>query len=141
MKVLFLDIDGVLIPYPIGKKRWDLNPALVGKLKKAVERLDAVIVISSAWRQYDFPKRILRSFALAGWKNPPIIGKTPYLNSRGEEILRWLIENPTTQSYIILDDTTFDLLPPLRNIIQTDSKVGITDKEILQMDEIWLEKQ
>ncbi|GEM_PF-6653999 len=140
MKIVFLDIDGVLIPYPIGRNRWNLNPILVGKLKRLVKKHKASIVLSAACRQYDFPRRIRRSFSEAGWKNPPIIGKTPRLDNRGEEILDWLSKNPAVGTYIIIDDTTFDLLPPLTNIIRTDSKIGISDEDVALIDEIWADK-
>lgn len=137
MKVLFLDIDGVLNTYPIGKKHWRLNPALVAKLKDSVEKHNAVIVLTSSWRQYDFPARTFKSLSDAGWSNPPIIGKTKRMDNRGEEILQWLSENPITNSYIVLDDELDSLVPPITNIVQSDRSIGITDKEIARMDEIW----
>lgn len=135
MKVVFLDIDGVLLPYPIGKEHWKLSPKLVAKLREFVESSGAFIVISSSWRQYDFPRRTAQSFAEAGWKNPPIIGKTSSMGNRGKEILKWLSENPV-ESYIILDDEISDLNPPLTNIVQPDRFIGITDKEISRMEKI-----
>ena len=109
MKILFLDIDGVLnsakfIQFSDWTKadRESINEKIFGKPDgdfgyyaadidvEALRRLrlvcschpDLKIVISSSWRQLMQYWEISKIFSYLGWKNPPIIGQTPNLDRR-----------------------------------------------------------
>lgn len=96
MKVIFLDIDGVLNSTTWAAKHgyggwmdrteeftrqnvlWD--PDCVERLRRIVEATAAKIVISSTWRENFNHQDFLRMFALYGWQ-PDIIGATSFKKS------------------------------------------------------------
>lgn len=101
MKVLFLDIDGVLnslewavdaghgFGCPPGyrnkcrKERLRWCPDMVRRLRRIVETTGASIVISSSWRGYGRTGSAVRKwramFNVYGWRNAPVLGETPDL--------------------------------------------------------------
>jgi hypothetical protein len=103
MKIVFLDIDGVLntrhtqnprnLPYIVDK-------TLVRRLKRLLARTKAKVVLSSTWR-YD-PAGLFS----ARRHGIPFIGCTPDLphRARGKEIYAWLEKHPRVTRYAILDD-------------------------------------
>lgn len=124
MKVIFLDIDGVLnslrscvalggYPFPGRSKErdWHLfDEVAVGLLRRAVRKTGAVCVLSSSWRLgMDVPE--LKD--LADRLGVPIIGKTRDTygsERRGPQIRDWLLSNPEVDRYAILDDDS-DMMP------------------------------
>lgn len=105
MRVIFLDIDGVLnVCY---QKRDDygqeFHPEFVENLRRIVEETGAHIVISSTWRMsgLDVMREMWTKRGLPG----EVIGITPVLRTRhrGDEIQEWLRLN-TVETYVILDD-------------------------------------
>jgi hypothetical protein len=123
MKIIFLDIDGVLnckktpnprkLPYIIDKK-------LLARFKKVLDRTGAKVVLSSTWR-FD-PIGVIA----AEYWDVPFIDVCPDLlkSSRRVEILRWLSRYPQTRRYAVLDDEDDELddLP----LFQPNSKTGLT---------------
>jgi len=57
MKVIFLDIDGVLTT---ANKKWTFDENCVKHLVDIINETDAYIVISSSWRSYDLEETKLR---------------------------------------------------------------------------------
>jgi hypothetical protein len=127
MKVIFLDIDGVLNVISQGRDDFGsiFHPHLIENLKTITDQTGAKIVISSSWR----------SNGLTGfqemWKhrNYPgeIIGLTPYLRfersfqqmPRGCEIKEWLEEHHgLIESYVIIDDDIDMLLEQKDNFVK-----------------------
>jgi HAD domain in Swiss Army Knife RNA repair proteins len=108
MKVIFLDIDGVLncekTPNP-RKFPYIVDAALLGRLRQLLERTGASVVLSSTWR-YD-PAGIFS----ATHYGIPFIDVTPDLPTepRCKEILRWLRQNPEVSRYVVIDDEDDDL--------------------------------
>lgn len=88
MKVLFLDLDGVLVTRRIGC----MEERLVLNLKRIVEETGTLIVLSSDWRRWREGRvecrRVLRSHGM------DFIGCTPCMSAmhgnRPIEILRWM---------------------------------------------------
>ena len=126
MKVIFLDIDGVLnssnyfdetsdvfynyIDYLDEKyelEKWliqiDMNKLYL--LKEIIDRTNSKVVVSSSWRNlkyYTFIEEYLIN------KGIPIIDTTKSLNNkRGLEIKTYLMEHPEITNYIIIDDDIF----------------------------------
>lgn len=143
MKVIFLDIDGVLnYQYMhtnthdeiIGTFGGKLSRKCITQLNELVDKTDAKIVISSTWRVDDGVEGYLVD---AGVK-ADIIGKTPVLNDRfslrGNEIHAWIVENEALigepyhnyHSFVILDDDSDMLLWHRENYFQTDTYTGLT---------------
>lgn len=117
MKVIFLDIDGVLnherhykwlmetdeptllqSVYPYS----EFNPKSCRLLMDIIRETGAQIVVSSSWR-LDGENRLNSLFKFFGL--PRIYDITPCLNTaRGIEIGAWLAAHPEVTNYVILDD-------------------------------------
>lgn len=125
MKVIFLDIDGVLnckntanprkFPYIVDRR-------LLKRFKRLLERTGAKVVLSSTWR-YD-PAGI---FSAKHWGIPfvdviPDMPKKP----RRDEILAWLKGHPKVKRFVIIDDEDdeLDQLP----LFQPSSTTGLTEE-------------
>lgn len=127
MKVIFLDIDGVLNSAMwaerIAKNRdvykhiyipeWqDINA--INLLKNHICNHNIKLVISSSWRlsTVEETKKDFNRYNFIKQLNPYIIGVTPYKESRhrGEEIKAYLEEHPEIENWVIIDDDT-DILP------------------------------
>jgi hypothetical protein len=123
MKVIFLDIDGVLncqktrnprdYPYFVDKR-------LLVRLKKLLKRTRAKVVLSSTWRVDP-----IGLFAAKHWGIPffdvcPDLPKVP----RCKEVLKWLAGHPEVTRYVVIDDEDDDLdgLP----LFQPSAKTGLT---------------
>lgn len=155
MKVLFLDIDGVLnTKYwytqmsrntPKDKYGYAFDPNTVANLKRIVEETGADIVISSSWKCMG----LTQMEDMWNDRNLPgkIIGITPnsvsdelLLNAdidsielfhiRGEEIKEWLSEHGKwVSNYAIIDDMDNMLPEQLSHFVQTNPEVGITEDD------------
>lgn len=143
MKVLFLDIDGVL-----NSEHWFVNrtergglytqvdPIAVAILSRVIKETGCSIVVSSTWRRvyWDVIVPVLNH---AGLKYSGSWNRTPILNKeRGYEIEQWLSEHPEIISYAIVDDDN-DMLPDqLSRYVQTDWKIGLDDTAANKLIEI-----
>ena len=125
MKIIFLDIDGVLnylnyFKY-INKLRLTYNKLLkedkyillktiikidiekIFLLKEIIDRTNSKVVLTSSWRNLDIYPLIEEYLINIGI---PIVDTTKSLNSRGEEIRDYL-NNHDFDNYIIIDDDIF----------------------------------
>jgi hypothetical protein len=140
MRVIFLDIDGVLVTarilkQPQGRQRC-ADDACVAALNRLLEESKASLVISSLWRfcGLNKMKAILEFWSVNG----SIIGITPDLTrvptkkgqlyeavSRGHEIQAWLDEHPEVSAFVILDDEAdMEHLSPY--LVKTEFERGLT---------------
>lgn len=108
MKVIFLDVDGVLnTPKTLRKFGFDfIDDILVALVARIVRETEAKIVLSSTWR-LDERNKIMVEQALAK-HNLAIHDCTPRIESEGwverrEEIQLWLDDNAVTK-FAIIDD-------------------------------------
>ena len=125
MKIIFLDIDGVLNCKSTPNPRnfpYIVDPKLLKRLKRLLDRTGATIVLSSTWR-YD-PAGI---FSAKHWGIPfmdvvPDMPKQP----RSDEILSWLKAHPKVKRFVVIDDEDdeLDQLP----LFQPSANTGLTDK-------------
>lgn len=132
MKVIFLDIDGVLNN---NNTKMDLGwePSLVKILNYIVKETEAKIVLSSTWRRTEHYRNIIKNDMKIDF-----IDVTPKLwKERGHEIQAWLDKNPDVDNFIILDDDS-DMVHLMAHLLQTDGKFGLTneiaDKAIKQLN-------
>lgn len=113
MKVIFLDIDGVLNTYFTTRRIWSftfVDTRKVLRLRNIVERTGAQLVLSSTWRIADTPMnkmcldRLKEEFERV--RCPVWVDTTPYLPGakRQKEIYLWLALHPEVDDFIILDD-------------------------------------
>lgn len=108
MKILFLDIDGVMntmeLLTPENGYRY-ICPERVKLLKHIVDETGCKIVLSSAWRTAKRERNMVRE-ALAK-ENLKFISETPITCAypRCNEIMEWLMmAGQTVEDYVILDD-------------------------------------
>lgn len=132
MKVLFLDIDGVLIPNAWlrdARRESIFAPAAVGLLNQILSATEAKIVVSSSWRIQHGIEGLRQLFTNEGVKGD-LIGITPVLKRcRGEEIQSWLAEHHDVQDFVIVDDV--DDMEHLSNrLVLIDSDLGLSTKDL-----------
>jgi hypothetical protein len=106
MKILFLDIDGVLNTHKsIGQFGVDfIDRAMVILVARIVQVTGAKIVLSSTWRVDDKDRAlVVRELAQHGLE---LHDCTPVLaiGDRCDEIAAWLSNNSHVQRFAILDD-------------------------------------
>lgn len=123
VKILFLDIDGVLNASGttnFRNKLWPTDPYMAFLVGKIQLDTDCEIVLSSSWRYHPDGMAEVRKLV-------NLLDRTPLLNdSRGKEIQAWLDIHPEVDRYAILDDDT-DMLPDqLPNFFQTTFDTGLT---------------
>jgi HAD domain in Swiss Army Knife RNA repair proteins len=134
MKLLFLDIDGVL-NCKTTTERWNglagIDRRLASMFLEWLSGKDIGIVLSSTWRLYDDTKAHLATAGLS-W-----IGQTPDLRAiRGHEIAQFLREAPDVETYAILDDYD-DMLPEqLPFLVQTSPVHGLRRRNFAKLNRI-----
>jgi HAD domain in Swiss Army Knife RNA repair proteins len=134
MKLLFLDIDGVLNG-KMTTERWGglvgIDRRLASMFLEWLSGKDVGIVLSSTWRLYDDTKEHLAAAGLS-W-----IGQTPDLRAiRGYEIAQFLSETPGVGAYAILDDCS-DMLPEqLPFLVQTSHVHGLRRRNFAKLNRI-----
>lgn len=140
IKVLFLDIDGVLnidrqqwhcqmnCITPIDEFGYEFDHKAVDNLATILEETGAEIVISSSWKFLGLQtlQKMWEDRKLPG----TILDITPDGKSKGWEIDEWLMEcESQVNRYAIIDDEN-DILPKqLNHFVQTNSQFGITCKD------------
>ena len=130
MKVIFLDIDGVLN----NLKRVDIDPTRVEVFNKIIAATGAKVVISSTWRLVITLDKIRLALEVAGFKGE-VVGYTKSLDvdsSRGCEIQEWLSRHTDIRNYVILDDDTDMLLDQKDNFVHINSGIGIAMDHVEQ---------
>lgn len=157
MKIIFLDIDGVLSTQNVSFYCFDSSCVI--RLNKILEQSKAKIVISSTWRKGRTIEQLKDLFLCQGDRhktiNNPIIDPTllidktpvltdsqkedlklrknldPELFGRGLEISAWIdLTKDNIESYLVLDDDIADIAPHLHRHIKTDCYLGLQDHDI-----------
>jgi len=141
MKVIFLDIDGVLTTSKTGYDSFDFDSTNL--LSWIIRLTGAFIVLSSTWRFGEWSE-VLDSIRRGSqrhsrWSRRParqysqdnsdivarIIGRTSGRGGeRGAEIDAWLKKNPGVTSFVILDDDS-DMEPHSGRLVQTSTEHGL----------------
>lgn len=152
MKVIFLDIDGVLNSQLFYEKKSQddrceekaeihfyekmIDKDAVELLNKMVAETGAKVVISSTWRKgknIEWLQNVLKS---RGFRHE-VLDKTPVLwlskncesnitVPRGVEIMAWLKDHPEVKRYVIFDDDSDMLFWQKENYFRVDGYCGLT---------------
>jgi hypothetical protein len=149
MKIIFLDIDGVLCTakshYAFGGKGMMLDwcPTSAALVLRLLEKTGAKLVISSTWRMdphhEDLNPRLMR-FGL--WKHlfvNPREGedwRTDQIGPRGVEVAEWLARHLDVTHWVSLDDSMDFSADQKMNWVLTDPMNGISAENYLQANEI-----
>lgn len=158
MKVVFLDVDGVLNTETPTKEQGASGTLIdedkVSLLQGITGPTGASVVLHSGWRSWlgermeplrpesQLLVELLQKYHI------PLGGKTPDLTTReirrlkrfsqvkGEEILLWLAMHPETDRYVILEDLDLhrEELRPFH--VRIDPSVGLTPMDVLRAVEI-----
>lgn len=159
MKVIFLDIDGVV---NTSANKWETGrikfrgtrciptnkkpKRVLGRLIEWMLENDAYFVMSTSWGKSSVAEdwnKILRNY---GIKKDLVISRTSLRQDgiRGLEILEWLEKWNTdevrkhgkerVESYVVIDDDVKDIMPYVKSkkscIIHTDVRKGITESDL-----------
>lgn len=144
MKVIFLDIDGVLtaprsfspffqnnaLPCGLAQKKIDL-------LRSIVQKTDAKLVLSSTWR-IEFSTDMIPNSAIGqslanvfASNDIPLCSRTnsQSISSRPYEIQGWLHTHPDVSSFIIIDDNDFGWGDLSSHWLSIKSATGLTQAD------------
>lgn len=155
MKVIFLDIDGVINSEEFaiwihvhpefcenGGHFW-VDPEKIDMIVNLCEETGAKLVISSSWRGWSL-RATLEDFSTyrdLSRLNPYIVGVTPrlfiHLNmSRGDEIQYYLDKDQSITHYCIVDDDNDMLDSQKDNFVMVDYKTGLTEEDVNKIKNI-----
>lgn len=131
MKVIFLDIDGVL------NQRMGLEKDKLLILKTIVNETHARIVLISSWKEYLTKdcksKNFMGSYLLKSFQDVQLSIFDRTISdglSRSKGILQWL-KNHEVSSYIILDDNIYDYSNSLLDhLIFIEHHMGLQEHHI-----------
>lgn len=145
MKIIFLDYDGVLNKISpkyatatrvVNDVLTMAEPELVYRLNLIVDRTDAELVLSSAWRHQDNWREAMKLSGI--FKD--FLDRTPRRSDhkkygiefgqlvRGHNIQDWIDDNPGVSHYAIIDDMADMLEHQLPNFFRTDTAHGLTQE-------------
>lgn len=143
MKIVFLDIDGVLNStrtcvahggYPFDFDEKDMaqfDHTAIALVRGIVNAAGAQVVLSSAWRITHPFADVAKAFEM------PIIDRTPSLCScRGDEIKHWLDAHPEVECYAIIDDSGDMLTEQKPFFVQTDMHEGFLWRDAEKLAEL-----
>jgi len=128
MKVIFLDVDGVLNSIPTIRQfgHHFIDHILVCLVERIVRETGCSIILSSSWRQDARDKKLVdEALNMQGLSvrdcTPSIMGPT---STRADEIRDWISRNPVEKFAVIDDDDWADTKDG--NFFKTDEDRGLT---------------
>lgn len=142
MKILYLDIDGVINSrrtaeafegYPWNAKSLEnFDKVAIALIQRLCEITDCKIVLSSSWRADPNWKDLAEQLDL------PIIDRTPIKisSNRGEEVAMWLREHPEVTQYAIVDDTDEFLEEQRPFFVQTCPYNGLSYDNYMKLKDL-----
>lgn len=115
MRVLFLDVDGVLNRtgfHPresVGLRSW-IEPELAQRLSRVIRAIGAEIVLASDWRRDRALPHLRDELGAAGVEGS-LLGVTPTLagQPRWREIEAWMIEHGVALDAVVIVDDGYDM--------------------------------
>lgn len=156
MKVIFLDIDGVINSEEFLKNNENemIDRNNVDILKNIIDKTGAVIVMSSGWKLW-FDDDMMPKDGEAQYlydilceAKIKLFGKTPdfsteeirtkktFSHVKAREIIAWLSEHEEANKYVVLDDLDLKNEEINSHLVRTNAQVGITEddaKRVIEM--------
>lgn len=136
MRILFLDIDGVLNrtgfrpAESVGLRSW-IEPELASRVSELIAAIDLVIVLSSDWRRGRELPQLREELAAAGVAGA-LLDATPVLsdlnNPRWREIEAWMAANAVGVEDVVIVDDGFDMGPLEPRFVRTSPLTGLDDE-------------
>lgn len=144
MKILFLDIDGVVNCATTTQRHRGyigIDPYMAFMVGKIVLDTDCKVVLSSSWRGLEESEEEIERQVTKLYDVTPHSGRYPDRDLRGYEIKDWLDKHPEVTKYAILDDNS-DMLPEqMPFFFQTSWETGITDEIMKKVIEYFNDKK
>lgn len=131
MKVLFLDIDGVVNCVTTAQRHRGvigIDPYMALIVDRIIQATGCDVVLSSTWRLWEESrKEVERQVCkfIDVTKSMPLQGGSE-THERGKEIAEWLSRHPEVERYAILDDST-DFIPG-QPLFKTMWSTGLTQE-------------
>lgn len=137
MKVIFLNIDGVLQSvrsFIVNKKfalptnlnlKGSFDPVAVNLLIDFCDKTSVDLILHSTWRSNAESINRLKDIGL------PIKGTTDILASKADSIKRWIEEN-NPEKWCVLDDTRIDV----DRLIYIDNLEGLLVKHLMEAEKL-----
>lgn len=153
MKVIFLDVDGVLNASDYTKTSDKVNGILgirdynLINLQKLKILTDAEIVLTSTWKLDYLKKNDLGKYLIDKLEeyNLKIYDCTiDNIYDRGRGIIEYLNKYPFIENFVILDDDLFDdykTFDLVDNLVKTDFSEGFTEEKMKQALKILQSKE
>jgi len=140
MKLIFLDIDGVMTSNADRKsshnegKTYPFSSACVEVLNRILDSTQARIILTSSWRTVFSAEKQDRIFNENGVKQTPK-GQTPDLgyDQRSLEIETYL-KHRTVENFVILDDMKLEGFD--HNFVHINPSDGLTEQYVTRINEI-----
>jgi hypothetical protein len=147
MKVIFLDVDGVINSEDFLKNNQNemIDRTNVNILKSIIDKTGAVVVMSSGWRLW-FDDNMMpkdgdsqRLYDILCEFDIKLFGKTPdfsteeirtkktFSHVKAKEIIAWLSEHETVDKYVVLDDLNLKNEEINSHLVRTNAQIGITE--------------
>lgn len=141
MKILFLDIDGVLNcdttqerlgeEFGIFRSFMGIDLQLLDRLKRwLIGQPEVEVVLSSTWR---LKRRMAEEVRRQGIE---YIGTTRNLTNRATEVDDWLAAHPQVTHYAILDDILQFSARQRPHFVKTSAKHGLREKDLRALEVI-----
>lgn len=131
-KVIFLDIDGVLMSYYNTEKRSSryIDPKCIEVLNTVIDKTGAHVILSATARISEGKESVEARMVEAGFRYEIMdVTKNIPNAERGNEIRIWLQENSGVTNYVILDDEGSRLLLGQKDhYVWVDNSVGLTKR-------------
>lgn len=145
MKVLFLDVDGVLNSNDFYEKRHEdgkykdgetafcanIDPECIARVNRIIEATGCKVVLTSSWRSDFKIKDKFNEIGLDIYDKTTV--DTMFLKrevTRGEEVDMWLKEN-NCSNYVIIDDSSdFSYEQIEGHMVKTEEFHGLTDEHV-----------
>jgi hypothetical protein len=138
MKVIFLDIDGVITSARIGWFTYDMYA--VNYINWLCEQINAKVVISSTWRKSYEKEFFAEHFKYLhdDWRTK-VLPRIKMSESvpRGAEIKEWMDRHPDVDDYLILDDDSDMLDSQKDRFVKTDTYNGLMFEHIIKIRDIF----
>ncbi|MBL4934143.1 hypothetical protein JK636_00055 [Clostridium sp. YIM B02515] len=149
MKVIFLDIDGVLNSEEFFRNNPDkiIDRNSVRILKSIIDKTSAVIVMSSGWKLwFDDNMMPVHKYSQCLYdilteSDIKLFGKTPDFTTeeirekktfslvKAKEISAWLSEHENASKYVVLDDLDLGDEEIKQHLVRTNPIYGITETD------------
>lgn len=157
MKVLFLDVDGVLNSNACRSELSGggyLDEEKVKLLSRVVRRTGSVVVLHSGWRFWfteamePARREAAGLLALLTKYGVGLYGKTPDFSTpevkktkrfslvKASEILSWLRNHDNVENYLVLNDLDLHSKQLEKHQIRTDSETGFSDEDVSRAIEL-----